>query len=692
MVTCLSPVRVIARAPHAHLFPVRELPYLLRMSERRADRENSARLAGHGLEAETRPGARPGAMVAFGLFRDPRMLALILAAVVLRVWSILALSGDLRIRDPILDGLHYLTLATRLSEGGGWPAEPHFFTPLYPLVLSLIFRVAPPSPLTAQIFQGLLGLATLGLLIAAARRDLGERAAWAVGILLVLCGPVLGMESQLLTESLLLFLTAVALYLWPRPDRRAVTHLAFGIVCGLLTVGRAIFLLLPIAALLQLWRERRRAGSSGRPAPATTPSAAGAQKRRPEPARAAPMFAAHALAAPTRRLHRSALVALGVLATLLPLVIHQTRATGRLEFLTVNGGVNLYFGNHPGARGIFSVPPEIDLNMDYTAARSASILAGRDLNLAQSDRFWRDRALVFMREHPTRALWLLGRKALLYLSPREVPQIEDFQVLKGIALPLRLAFVDFRWILPLAALGLIVGLRSRQTRLAPWLLLALVGWISTLIFFATGRYRVSVLPGFLAPASLGAVALFEMVRARRARAIALIIPAVVILQLVLPGYPVQKAQAFDAYQLAIRQGRHGETVAALESYRRAAQLWPADGDAWHGMGVCLSRMGRLQEAAEAFRKAAEMLPRSAPTHYGLALVYIQLGDDARALAELQTAVGLNPYDTDMRNNLAVALYRTGHTQEAVEEWRRVLRMNPADSSARQNLEGLGLRP
>ncbi len=645
------------------------------------------------------------------------LVSLMAAAAAFRIWSVLALSRDLRISEPILDGRIYLDLARTLSQGGAWPAGPFFMTPLYPALLSILFRIAPPSTLTVQVLQSALGLGTLGLLMAAVRRDFGNVSACLAAGLYVFCGPILAMESLVLTESLLLFLAAGALWSWPRPESHEsrVKDLVFGVLCGLLAIGRGVFLLLPAGAILSLWLTRT-AGRPARPenAPAGRPvRSEKASAGRPAHAEIAPTGPVRSENAPAGRppragiascapnqvpprgkpaglAARTAFILAGTALALLPVAVHQTRATGHPALTTTNGGLNFFLGNNPAARGIYSQPPEIDLSSDFTAASSASRAAGRPLSLEESSRFWMGRSLAFIRNEPAQALWLFGRKALLYLSPREIPQIENFDALRGDAPVLRVAFIGFSWILPLAVLGIILTWKKRAA--APWLTLIAVGWVSTVLFFATGRYRVPFLAGFIGPAAVGLEQLIGMARSRRFRMIALAVPVIAGVEWLLPSYPVAKARAHDLFQLGQRLDDHGDHAAALTAYHRSLGLWPEGGEAWHGIGVALVQMGRPAEAVEAFRGALARMPDSAPTHYDLGAVYGQLGQDGRALDEFREAVRLEPSDPSYRSDLAVALARTGRKEDAISEFREVLRDHPGFERARQGLAALGAQP
>ncbi len=568
---------------------------------------------------------------------------LFLLAAGLRIATIVSFARDLRMQDPILDARYYLDVATRLSVGQGWPPGPLFMSPLFPWLLSGLFRATPATPLTAHVALALLGLASMALLFRAVDRDFGRAPAWAAAFLFVLFGPILAMEGQVLTESLLLFLALAAINLWP--DRRGALwiDLGFGFAGGLLAIGRGVFLLLPLTAV-GIMLARDRSGLAWR---------------------------------------RAGTIAAGVLLALLPLIAYQTKASGRLEILTLNGGMNLYLGNNPAARGIYSLPPEIDLEKDPTAARSASILAGRTLNLVQSDRYWRDRAIASLAANPGRALWLFARKAELYFSPVEIPQIEDFQVLAKAHWPLRVALLRFGWILPLAVMGVIGLPKERRARLVPWLGLIAVGLVSTVIFFATGRYRIPVIGAFLGLAGIGLVIVIDAVKRRRR--LLLVLPLVIAIELLLPRYSTPKAEAFDAYQLGLRYQRQNRLTEALSSMRRSTEIEPDDATHWHGVGAVLVRMGRMDDAAESYRRAIALDPRSPQTHYNLAIVLARGGREDLALEEFRQAITLDPLDPQVRSDYGVALARSGRPDDAIAQWEEALRLSPGYEPARRGL-------
>lgn len=581
----------------------------------------------------------------------------------LRVATVIAMASDPRVSEPILDGRYYLDLSARLAAGQGWPPGPHFMSPLLPALLSILFRVVAATPLNVHLFHAALGLATGALLALAAKRDFGSGPAWCAALLFGLCGPVLAMEGQVLTESLLLFLGAAALWAWPGPrpgespggggggwlGSAGGRELLFGMICGCLTVGRAAFALLPLAALTLLLARHGREGRRG-----------------------------------------AALVAGGFMIALLPLVAHQSARSGAMSLLTMNGGLNLYLGNNPSARGMYSLPPEVDLEQDITATRSASILAGRSLSLLEADRFWSERARAAMLADPGRTARLMARKALLFLTPREIPQIEDYQVLAEHHLPLRLAFVRFWLLLPLAVVGTVIVLRERNWGSCGWVALILIGWITTTLFFATGRYRLPILVGFIGLAGLGLHGIFRLFTRREGRSglrVALAAGAIAaVAQFALPSYSVERAQAYDAYQMGLRLQKADRLDEALASMRRATELDPRDATNWHGVGVIFVRQGKLREAAEAYRQAIAIDPREATTRYNLAIVLARSGQETLALPEFQAAVDIDPLDPKIRTDYGIALARTGNLPAAMMQWQEALRVAPGYAPAQRALQ------
>ena len=242
--------------------------------------------------------------------RPPRALffGVLVVAATARIIALLALREDMAVRVPVSDAQHYLATAVALANGEGWPAGPYFMAPIYPLLLSFVFRFAPQQIETVQWVQLLLGLGTTSLVFFSALR-LDRRAAVAAGLLYALCGPAIVFENLILMEALLaLCLTAFILFAG-REQESLISIGGAGLAAGVATAGRPTYLLLlPLLLVLAA-----RAGPKLRRGPAI------------------------------------GVALLAFLVVVLPPTIRNWKETGRPGFVTVSGGLNLFLGNNPAA-------------------------------------------------------------------------------------------------------------------------------------------------------------------------------------------------------------------------------------------------------------------------------------------------------------------------------------------------------
>jgi hypothetical protein len=158
------------------------------------------------------------------------------------------------------EGFHYIQLP-------GAPAATHY-PPLYPLVLALLWRVAPNFPENIPVLLGLnvlsLGAAALGLHLLLRRRfGWREEMAAAVALVAILSTPVLTLAGAVLSEPLFLAGLFPVLLMADRTVERgshrftAVTGAAVGLL--MLERTHAVALLGAVTLFLLLHREWRRA-------------------------------------------------------------------------------------------------------------------------------------------------------------------------------------------------------------------------------------------------------------------------------------------------------------------------------------------------------------------------------------------------------------------------------------------------
>lgn len=571
-------------------------------------------------------------------------------AIVARLVCLLALRSDLSIRVPLLDARYYLDLATSISRGTGWPAGPHFLSPIYVAFLSGIFRIAPPTVETVQWAQMGFGILTTGLVFFSARR-FGPRAGLAAGLLYALCGPAIVYENQVLLESLLALSLAALLWVIDRGLRFGAVTAAFsGLLVGIAGACRPTYLVL-LAPVLAL----------------TSGGASGSTRRFPQ--------AAAALA--------------GFLLVVAPPSIHNWRETGSPGLVTVSGGLNLYIGNNPRATGIYSRAPGTYLESDQTGARSASRMAGKPLDAEEASRFYARRAASFLFGDPVAAgrLWL--RKSGFLLGPGEVPQIESVDQLRKDHLSLRLfGPVAFILLFPLAMMG---AVWVREPRRTWWILLCILaaGALAHIVFFSTGRYRAALLPAFAVLAGSGFDALIR-IGADLPRGLKRLWPAWlgVLVLLVAPRVDPEKSRAWEYQQSGLRFDLIEAHRSAEQMYVRAVEADSSLGEAWHNLAASRAKLGRTAEAIDDYERALRHLGENPVTLYNLGILYGRLGMDDRALSYMDRGVIADPQDPALRVDRGVALFRLGRKGDAFAEWRRVAAAAPSAPALGRTLAGL----
>ncbi|MDM7913966.1 MAG: hypothetical protein QUU85_01685, partial [Candidatus Eisenbacteria bacterium] len=349
------------------------------------------------------------------------------------------------------------------------------------------------------------------------------------------------------------------------------------------------------------------------------------------------------------------------LLVVVPPSVHNTRATGRLSFITVSGGLNLWIGNHPGASGGYSEPGGLFLEKDPTGARSASSMAGRRLDAGEASSFFARKALDFLIHRPGEAARLVARKAGYLFSPAEVPQIESMDRLAS-EHPLLavLRWIGFPFFLPLALLGIARRRRDRTIRFAASVLLA--GAVAHLVFFSTGRYRAAMLPALAVAAGAGVVELLSMIRERQAGRLLLprrLWPVALglLLLLLAPRYDRRTAAAWAFHQDGIRYQKLGASRSAAEMFHQALALDPSLGEAWHNLGVIEASEGAVAEAIRDYERALAEIGENPVTLYNLASLYGRIGSDEKALAYLDRSLRADPSAPEVRVDRGIALYR-----------------------------------
>jgi 4-amino-4-deoxy-L-arabinose transferase-like glycosyltransferase len=416
------------------------------------------------------------------------LVLIALAGFAIRLGYVLAGAGN----DTSQDGLYYHFAANVLVDGRGfvnpWEGGPiGQHPPAWPVLLGLPSLVGLDGLLAHQVFACIVGTVAILLVAMAGRAMLGARVALVAAALAAANPNMWVRERELLGQTLVFPLTAVALVLAYRYWRtgRSLTLAAVGGVCGLLALVHASLALL-LAMLLPILALRAAPGLS--------------------------------LARRLRQLVAALSVAILVL---LPWIVRNTVQFDRPMFLTTTLGLNLrvgtcpagYYGERIGSHDPDMWRPRGAVGPDQCGYDAAS------RNEVEQDDVFRADALAYMRENAGRVpIVAAARQGRIWGVFRPFQTARFDQEFGGGPLSVYQAGVVFYWaLLPVAVVGA-WRLRRSPVSTAPLLPFFAVAAASAAIAFGTFRYRAPAEVPIVLLAAVGVDALWTRLRSHDRRA------------------------------------------------------------------------------------------------------------------------------------------------------------------------------
>lgn len=593
---------------------------------------------------------------------------------------------------PLFDAQGYVARANQWIRGRGLSPEVFEFSLLYHLFLSAVFFLTDAAQGFARAVQVGLGSLTCLLLALTTARHYGRREGLLAGLLAAWYAPAVVLNAELMPSTLEALwwvgLLAMSLSGTTEGPRTLLSRVGWGLLGGL---GILLGLRSGLAWLiLHVVVHRGRADI-------------------PRPPRA-------------RLILWSSVLAPVLVAYVLLGHIFTSGTLTRLAlqtYLANSGDLDQTLTLRPGPE-FFSMMEKAQQNADV-----------RDLSPA---RYWAEKNVQAVREHPWRVVSGLGEKTLHLVSSRELPGALDIRAFREANTWVHWLFwevgrVGFPavLVLALAAIGLVVCGRA-----IPRAHLALV--VSLSVFLALGSVTASSrLPWLLLLlpwSGVGAVALPGLIRAPGSRT-AWRAGWAALLGVVISCVPgpfgaeraLGKAELYRAIGQTFMQDYRMDR--AREYFDLALSLDPSDAQAWNGLGACQQMNGHLAEARTSFAKAYEQnpeytyalfnlakveaslgrareavallgqglarQPRNGQAHHDLGNLYVHLGQPELAIDHFQQACALNPTVFDPRLNLADALRRAGRLKEAEEALRIAIQMAPLEARAHAALGLVQLR-
>jgi len=617
---------------------------------------------------------------------------LLAAAFLLRFLLVLSLRDAPYFHDPIVDGAAYDRRAHEIATRSFWGDRAFYQDPLYPYGLGIFYAVFGRDLLWARIVQAAIGTLGLWMLFEGIRRRIDLPTAFAALAMGAFAKTLAFYDTAILKDFLGVLALEACVFFWGL-DRRW-KWLAFGAALGLGTLVRGNLLLLALAAaaFLAFRRDWKPAGA----------------------------------------------VLLGSLACILPVTIRNAAVSGDFVLTTAQLGPNLYTGNHPeNTTGRYVPPPFLEAGATEFEERDfraeAERRAGRKLKASELDAFWRNEALRYVASHPGTFLVVTGKRLLMLLNAREIPDDLDPSFMARFSWVLRLPLFTFGLFLaPLAAAGLYLSWTERARF---GILAVLLGayLFSILFFFVFARYRLPAVPLLLVFAAYAVTRGAQLLRWRMSavpRTAAIVFGvALVLVNVPLPARvgghrdfrtahynlglyyarserPAEAAREFEAaarlnpnylripafsWTLGDALEKAGRPDEAFEHYGRAADLDRESPEAAYKVGMIYFGREAWEPAALRLGDAVARDPSYAPAYGPLAEARLRLGNREAALAALRAGARAAPRDWTLRLRQAELAKSLGLWKEALEAAREALALRPDEPAARAILEEAGRR-
>lgn len=498
-------------------------------------------------------------------WREPDTLRwlcmIVFVAAVLRVAAMLDGSALPYFQYPLLDAAVFERGAARIVAGDLILAEQiSVMNPGYFYVLALVRFVFGQGPWVIRAVQITMGLATIVLVFDASRRLFGkEKWSFLPPALLAIYTPAIFFEQQVLGESTALLLHAAVLdallAAWARPTPRAFALIGALVGIAALLRPTALFLLGP--ALFVAFRSTGRRGNA-------------------------------------------AFLALATLLAIVPITARNVAFIGEPVLIASHGGVNLWVGNGEGANGAFRIPAEApgadSPEHQFRAFQEAASRAeGRELGVAEADRYWTRRTVSWVLRHPIVTLRLLVRKLHLFWNGRDLSDVYRYEFLYERSPTLRV-LLRFGWLAPWALVGLLVAAsrRSEKTRIVA--AIALVECLGVVLVMVTARYRLLTIAPLLLLVAVAAKAIADAVRARDSRRVLGLSLGMSIAGFIAWPIPVRDTRSSAWHELGESWAAVGDVEAALDAYEQAVAADPANLAALEDLAQALARRGHTEQA------------------------------------------------------------------------------------------------
>jgi len=375
------------------------------------------------------------------------------------------------VSSPTFDSHNFVALAQDIRAHHWLGSYATGYSPVYSYLIAGVFQIFGVSLNSIFLFQMILDLALVYLIFQTTCLLFGEKEIGLLAAFLAACyGPFLYYEGSILRESVIGFCNLLSFFLMLKAfkENQKGYFLFAGVGIGLamaLRPGFLIFFLVPYIffAVRKSW---------------------------------------------SARILSCVIFFLGVMLAIFPFWL-RNQMIGAAMITEKPGPTIFWIGNTYDADGM-------GFYVTDTQEKLAAITEGRILKTIQ---VWYQE----IQRHPREYLSLYGRKFQMLFNGYEVPSNDSYDLAYKNSTALKMSFVDFKIIAPLALVGLVLIFRKVSQAGLLYLFLFSLNFL-LFVFYVQSRHRLPIIPFYIIPAAYTIYYFYLAIQMRRYK---LLVPAMI---------------------------------------------------------------------------------------------------------------------------------------------------------------------
>ncbi|MGD9097076.1 MAG: tetratricopeptide repeat protein [Desulfobacterales bacterium] len=145
------------------------------------------------------------------------------------------------------------------------------------------------------------------------------------------------------------------------------------------------------------------------------------------------------------------------------------------------------------------------------------------------------------------------------------------------------------------------------------------------------------------------------------------------------------------HNLALALAEKGQSVKAIEHYRRAIEIDPDKATFHTDLAVELAALGDLRGAMRHYDKALAIVPEFFLAHLSMGKTLIQSGDRDAAMAHFEKASEIKPNSAELHKTLGLLALSDRQLNKAARHFAKAIKANPDDDDAYNSLGAAFMR-